>query len=129
MGAGPTTAVTGERTILLLVQDLIFSVRIADTARAAGYTPVDTNLEDLAAAAGAGAVLIVVDTGYRGDWQAAIRALKSDTRTATIPVLAYGSHVDVTASRAAVAVGCDRLVTRGKLVAELPKLLEATAQP
>ncbi len=119
---------SGGRTILLIVQDLIFSVRIAEAARALGFNPVDTDLDALPVAAGPEVALVVLDTGYRGDWQAILRALKSDARTASIPVLAYGSHVDVSASRAAVAAGCDRLVTRGKLMAELPKLLQGTAR-
>jgi len=115
-------------TILLVIPDLIFSVRIAETARALGFTPVDTTLPALAEAARGDPALIVVDTGQRDDWQSAIRALKADPKTGAIPVLAYGAHVDVTASRAAVAAGCDRIVTRGKLMAELPQLLQATAR-
>lgn len=113
--------------VLLLTGDLIFGVRIADAARALGFTPLDVTLRDLEQRAASGAALIVVDTAFRGDWQNTIKALKSNAATAKVPVLAYGAHVDVTASRAAVAAGCDRLVTRGKLTAELPALLEATA--
>lgn len=114
------------RKILLAIPDLFFSVRIAEAARALGFTPEDVGLPDLPRRA-EGAVLVVLDLGQPGDWQAALRALKADATSANVPVLAFGSHVDVAASRAAVKAGADRLVTRGKLVAELPSLLTATA--
>ena len=122
------------RPLLLLMPDLFFSVKVADAARALGYpTREVANAAALMAVALAGAAAIVLDTQERSDWQSAIRALKADPATATIPVLAFGSHVDVAASRAAVAVGCDRLVTRGKLSRQLPDLLrelvEHAAQP
>ena len=117
-----------QGTILLVIPDLIFGVRVADTARALGFTPVETSLAQLPRAASGDVALVVIDMSQQDDWQAAIRALKADPATAHIPVLAYGPHVDVAASRAALAAGCDRLVTRGKLMAELPQLLQATAR-
>lgn len=115
-------------TILLAIPDLIFSIRIADAARALGFMPSDGTLAHVKDAITGDVVLIVIDAGQPGDWASTIRALKADPATARVPVLAFGSHVDVTASRAAVAAGVDRLVTRGKLMAELPQLLEQTAR-
>lgn len=112
--------------ILLLIPDLFFSVKVADTARALGYTTRDVaDADALLLAAREGAAAIVLDTQARTDWQTAVRALKSDPATAAVPILAFGSHVDVNASRAAVAAGVDRLVTRGKLSRELPDLLRS----
>jgi CheY-like chemotaxis protein len=123
------TRVTNRRgRVLLVVSDLIFGVRLADAARALGFEAKDIAVGTLPQALGDDVALVVLDTGQRGDWEAAIRAMKTEPATAAIPVLAYGSHVDVTASRAAVAAGVDRLVTRGKLMAELPLLLESTAR-
>ncbi len=120
---------TGRRgRVLLVVPDLIFGDRLADAARALGFEAKDAAVGALAQALGDDVALVVLDTGQRGDWEAALRAMKQEPATAGIPVLAYGSHVDVTASRAAVAAGVDRLVTRGKLMAELPQLLEGTAR-
>ena len=115
-------------TILLAIPDLFFGVRVAETARALGFTPIEVALPALPAALNDDVVLIVIDMSQGDDWQTAIRALKANASSAAIPVLAYGAHVDVTASRAAVAAGCDRFVTRGKLVAELPQLLQTTAR-
>ena len=114
--------------IVLVIPDLLFGVRVADAARALGFTPVEAQVAALPAAVGDDVALVVVDTGQRADWAAAIRSLKASPASATIPILAYGSHVDVNTMKAAVAAGCDRLVTRGKLMAELPQLLQATAR-
>ena len=111
--------------ILLLVPDLMFSVRIADAVRAQGWEPREVaSGRTLLGEARAGAAAIVLDTQARNDWLDAVKELKADAATAAIPILAYGSHVDVEAQRAAVQAGVDRLVTRGKLVAELPELLK-----
>lgn len=118
------------RPLVLLIPDLYFSVKVADTARSLGYPTRDVaNAAALIAVAKSGVSGIVLDTQERSDWQSAIRALKADPATAGLPVLAFGSHVDVDASRAAVAVGCDRLVTRGKLSRELPDLLRSLVEP
>ena len=119
---------SGASKVLLAVPDLMFGTRITDTVRALGWTPLEVAAAHLSAAAAADVVLIVVDTGQRDDWEGAVRALKADPTTAAVPILAYAAHVDVTATRAAVAAGCDRLVTRGKLMAELPDLLRSTAR-
>lgn len=116
--------------ILLLIPDLFFSVRVADAARALGYEPREvSSAAALVAVVQQGAAGIIVDTQERSDWQAAVRQLKSDQRTTTIPILAFGSHVDVALQRAAVEAGCDRIVTRGKLMRELPDLLQQLLTP
>lgn len=118
------------QTLVLLIPDLFFSVKVADTARALGYAVREVaNAEALAEAARDGAAAIVIDTQERSDWQNAVRAIKAEPATARVPIIAYGSHVDVETMRSAVAVGCDRIVTRGKFARELPDLLRELAQP
>lgn len=115
------------RQVLLLIPDLFFGVKVADTARALGYGVREVaGAAELPAAARAGVAGVVIDTQVRSDWQAAVRALKADAATAHVPVLAFAPHVDVESTRAAVSAGCDRIVTRGKLSGELPALLRAT---
>jgi CheY-like chemotaxis protein len=110
----------------MLIPDLFFSVRVADAVRALGHTPREvSDAAALLSAAREGVAAIVIDTQTRSDWQAAVQTLKADPTTATIPILAFGPHVDVAASRAAVGAGCDRIVTRGKFSSELPQLLQA----
>lgn len=116
--------------LVLLIPDLFFSVKVADAARALGFPVREVARADLLpAAVREGAAAIVLDTQERSDWQRAVRALKADPATQSVPILAFGSHVNVELSRAAVAAGCDRLVTRGKLARELPDLLRALITP
>ncbi len=109
------------RRVLLAIPDLIFNTRVADAVRALGGTAHDITATTAAESA-AGADLAVVDTGAPGA-RAVIAALAG-----AVPVLAYGSHVDIAGQRAALQAGANRLVTRGKLTAELPALLQATAR-
>src|SRR3712207_597905 len=102
LAPGAPAAVTMAGTVVLVIPDLIFGVRVADAARALGFTPVDRTLRTLPTALNDDVALVVVDTGQRDDWAAAIRGLKADPRSAAIPVLAYGAHVDVESNRAAV---------------------------
>ena len=112
-------------TLVMLIPDLFFSVRVADTVRALGHTPREVpHAEALVSAANENAAAIVIDTQERTGWQDAVQTIKSNPATAHIPILAFGPHVDVAASRTAVGVGCDRIVTRGKFSKELPQLLQ-----
>lgn len=112
-------------TLLLLIPDLMFSVRVSDVARALGHTTREVpDAAALLAAAREDAAAIIIDTQTRSDWQSAVRDLKADPATAALPILAFGPHVDVTAARQAVGAGCDRIVTRGKFAAELPQLVQ-----
>ncbi len=113
--------------VLVMVPDLMFGVKIGDVVRALGGTPIDVSPTTLLGHA-ADADLLVVDSGQQTGWSEAVRALKADPTGATVPVLAFGPHVDVAAQRAALAVGCERVVTRGKFAAELPALLQSTAR-
>ena len=115
--------------VLLLIPDLFFSTKVADTARMLGYrTQEVADVEALLGAVQRGATAIVVDAQVRQDWQGAIRALKADPTTSDIPILVFGPHVDVQTSRAAVETGCDRFVTRGTLARDLPKILSDLVQ-
>ncbi|GAC1536173.1 MAG: hypothetical protein NVS2B7_05690 [Herpetosiphon sp.] len=115
------------RRVLLAVPDLMFNARIGDVVRRLGGTATDVS----AATVGSflhDAELLVVDSDPKNNGMAVVQALRMERVGATIPVLAFGAHVDVAAQRMAVAAGCDRVVTRGKLAAELPQLLQETLQ-
>lgn len=115
------------RDILLLVPDLMLNARIGDVVRAMGGTPKDLRthnvLEEIRTAD-----LLIVDTGQRTPWLDLVRKVKTAEQGASLPVLAFGPHVDVETQRTAIAAGCDRVVTRGKFMAELPQLIASTAR-
>ncbi len=109
--------------VLILVDDLFFSVQIENAARAVGLQPVNGPGPSVAVAlASPDLSLVVLDLSLR---EASWTDLLAQVRTARpdVPVLAYGPHVDVTSRRAAEAAGATRVVTKQQLVADLPGLL------
>lgn len=57
-----------------------------------------------------------------------ISLLKSSAATRRIPILAYADHVNTETIKAGLAAGCDQVVTRGELTADLPTLIKAVAR-
>lgn len=55
----------------------------------------------------------------RAQWEPLIRA----ARAAGVPVLAFGSHVDLAARDAAVAAGASRVVAKSKFSMSFPELI------
>ncbi len=115
-------------TILALVPDLMFGLRVRDVLGQLGYTP--QVYEDAAAAQAAlqpDLALLIID--LRGPAETtttlvqAAKALDPD-----LPVLAFGSHVNVERQQAARAAGCDRVVANSKFSADLPTLVTTLAR-
>ena len=109
--------------MLLLVDDLFFSVQLENAARAVGLEPVNGPGPKTGETLGdADLRLVVLDLAlWAQPWSKAlaeVRAARPD-----VAVLAYGPHVDVETRRAAQAQGATRVVTKQQLVADLPGLL------
>lgn len=108
----------------VLTDDLMWSSRIAGTARALGVqVKAARTLEQLEAAARAQApVCVILDLGAAGVAPAEVvqrlRAIAPNAR-----FTAYGSHVDVASLRAAREAGCDPVLPRSKMAEDLPALL------
>ncbi len=110
--------------ILLLCDDLIFSSRIAGTARAAGLglRSYQTSAELLAAAKKTPPHCVLLDLHVAGlDIAAAVGELAMFSPRPK--VIGYGSHVDVETLKAARAAGCDVVLPRSKFVADLETAL------
>jgi CheY-like chemotaxis protein len=115
-----------ERLVLALVPDLMFATQIEQVAEQAGYRiAFAADAARLAARAHADRpALVLLDLAARGiDVPAAIRDLKGDAATMTIPVVAFGPHLDEAARVAASAAGADAVVANSKLAFDLPGLL------
>lgn len=56
-------------------------------------------------------------------WRRWITALKSGAATRRIPILAFGSHVDVPTMTAAREAGADQVLARSRFVSDLPALI------
>ena len=112
--------------ILALEKDLFFSVKMRDTLRhhdmevtTVRTLPAFEQL--LAAPGGEGPELVIVNTATTGiDWEFAIR----QARTHGLPVLAFGSHMDLEARERAIKAGARRVVANSKFVTDMPGLVQ-----
>jgi DNA-binding response OmpR family regulator len=112
--------------ILALEKDLFFAVRIRDTLRhhnqevtivrtlpafEAALTPSEETRPQLA----------IVNIATKGvDWEAAIRAARANN----IPVLAFGSHMDLDARARALEAGAGKVVANSKFTSDMPGLVQ-----
>ena len=118
-----------DRTVLIVVSDLMFYARIESVVRALGMTSANTDAPRALSAMSPVPALVVIDLHESsGDPIPVISAAKA----AGSRVLAFGRHTDARALRAARDAGADRVVPRSQLVEELPALvaeLTASAAP
>jgi DNA-binding response OmpR family regulator len=108
--------------ILALEKDLFFSVKMRDTLR---HHDMDVTIVRTLAAFEqrldeSAARLVIVNTASVGvDWEAAIRA----ARAHNLPVLAFGSHMDLDARAKALQAGAQRVVANSKFTSDMPGLV------
>ncbi|HUF37421.1 MAG TPA: DUF309 domain-containing protein [Anaerolineales bacterium] len=68
--------------------------------------------------------LLVFDLNHDGvPWRRWIALVKSSSATRRIPILAFGSHMDVETMTAAREAGADAVVARSRFTSELPHLI------
>ncbi len=113
------------KAVLAFVPDLMFGTRIEETARHLGIPIefINSGNDAGAAIARLSPTLVVVALDAPG-WEQVV----SSARATGARVLAFGSHKDVDTLRAAKAAGCDQVVARSRMAAELPNLLEKYAR-
>ncbi len=119
------------RLVLGLVPDLMFGTQIERVLEHLGYAvELVRDAPGLTARAREAApALVLIDLAARGsDVPAAIRALKADSTTESIPVIAFGPHLDAAAQQAARAAGADAVVANSKLAFDLPGLVARYAR-
>jgi DNA-binding response OmpR family regulator len=112
--------------ILALEKDLFFSVKMRDTLR--HHDMEVTTVRTLSAfeqrltpAENEQPVLVIVNTATAGvDWEAAIRA----ARGRGLPVLAFGSHMDLEARAKALQAGAQKVVANSKFTSDMPGLVK-----
>jgi DNA-binding response OmpR family regulator len=112
-------------TILALEKDLFFAVKIHDTLRhhEMEVTTVRT-LADfeqrLASDGDQRPALAIINIATKGvDWEAAICA----ARAGSLPVLAFGSHMDLEARAKALQAGAQKVVANSKFVSDMSGLV------
>ena len=119
----PTDSV--KPAVVILADDLFFVTRLMDVVTAQGGQPVVVESADVLVEAvdSRDPVLILLDLKTPGDWQTAIRTLKTRPHTRQIPLYAFGSHVDVETLRIARQAGADHAWARSKMMEEVVGLV------
>ncbi len=111
--------------IVACTPDLMFSTRIRSALERAGHTVrvVDTRDEVVTGLEESDPALFILDIGAFGwDWEEALRAAREVAPG--VPVLVFGSHMDVEATRQAQALGATRVVARSEFVNNMVGLAE-----
>jgi hypothetical protein len=111
--------------VVAWTQDLFFGVRIEDISRRVGARlRLVGSAGELAAALAEGPALVLIELGA-GDagWHEVVRGFKGTASGQRSLVVAFGSHLDVAARRAARQAGSDHVWAKSHLTAELPALL------
>jgi DNA-binding response OmpR family regulator len=112
--------------VLALERDLFFAVRMRDTLRHHDITVITARTlpafeQHLQATGPEKPALVIVNTATRGvDWEAAIRA----ARAQGLPVLAFGSHMDLEARQKALQAGAQKVVANSKFTSDMPGLIQ-----
>jgi DNA-binding NtrC family response regulator len=116
--------------ILALTPDLFFSTRIQSTLERAGHA---TRIVDIADGIGetlaeAQPDLAILDTGaFNWPWEQILVDLRA--AAPALPVLAYGSHMDVDATKRAQSLGATRVVAKSEFVNNMLNLVARYALP
>jgi uncharacterized protein len=122
-----------QPVVAVLVTDLFFSVRIENVVRAMG-----ARMETVADSAALWQAiqdwpaLVIIDLRSGPGWLEVadvVRRAKNLPHFRTIPIIAFGSHVDVEGLAAARAAGCDHVWARSRFMNELPALVEQALHP
>jgi CheY-like chemotaxis protein len=119
-----------QPVVVILETDLLFGVRIEAIARAAGARAVTVaDGTGLWQAIQEWPALVIIDLRASSGWQEVVRRAKSLPHFRAIPVVAFGSHVDVEGLAVARAAGCDHVWPRSRFLEELPLVVEQALHP
>ena len=111
-----------EATTLVVVKDLFFQTRLAGGLAQLGLRPLFvTDLSELAPAAGEAELAVIDLAARRVDPIEAIRGLRADRPD--LPILAFGSHMNLDLRRKALEAGATRVVANSQLTTDLPGLI------
>lgn len=129
--AGGTGAAPPRPAIVCLEPDLLIATRLDDVVRACGGQPVVVDTPDafVQAVDRFYPVLGLVDLNTPGDWAAAITRCKILPQTRLMPIIAFGSHVDVETLKAARKAGADHAWARSKLMTDLVAVVDRHLHP
>ena len=116
----------GTRRVLGVLDDLLFTVKIADAAKRNGLqTQFVKSEQDALSAAAEGAMLVILDLNANSvDPIALIPKIKE---LGKIPVIAFVSHVQGELKQRAHEAGADMVMARSAFSTNLPQILKRHA--
>lgn len=129
MSTSPSPGIPA-RTILALVNDLFFALKIRDTASHLGYAiEIAATMPDFFdKLVRAHPALLIVDLNTNGvDMEAVLRELKADPQQGMLPLLAYTTHADWKRT-GPLHAQCTTVVTKDALSRGLPDLIQELIQ-
>jgi hypothetical protein len=107
-----------------LVRDLLFVSRITEAADHYGVPAQGAREAEQLASIARGARLIIVELGHPHAMRG-FELLASDPETADIESIGFVGHAQLDVMETAKALGCRRVLAKGQLAAELPRLFQA----
>jgi hypothetical protein len=107
-----------------LVRDLLFVSRITEAADHFGVPAESARDAEQLASVARGTRLIIVELGHPQAMHA-FELLASDPQTAGIDSIGFVGHAQLDVMETAKALGCRRVLAKGQLAAELPRLFQA----
>ncbi len=119
-----------RKTIVAVVSDLMFMVKIQEAGKRAGLEVVFTkSREDALAQAKLNPAVMILDlNGTSLDAVELIGALKADSETSQLDLIGYVSHVQADLKQAAQQKGCDTVIARSAFSQNLPTILKRYAE-
>jgi hypothetical protein len=125
LGRVPNPSPPPMADVVYLIQDMLFTSKVREVAKQVGVTVQGTrDVAALAAAAGAGAKLVLVDLRLPIAVEALTR-LGSDPLTSTIPKVGFIDHEKTDVMDQARASGCGQVMAKGQFANALPKLFSS----
>jgi CheY-like chemotaxis protein len=113
--------------VVAVLSDLMFTVRISDSAKRAGVPIQFVKTADEALRVANGATAIILDLNYAAP--ELIVRMKSAEETRAIPLIGYVSHVESEVIRRAKESGCDTVMARSAFVQKLEEMMQGFAVP
>jgi PleD family two-component response regulator len=122
---------SNSKTVVAILSDLMFTVKIQEAAKRAGLIPVFARTsEDAMEKARERPVAIILDLNANSvEPLEMIEKLKSNDATSGISLLGYVSHVQGDLKMAAQQKGCDVVMARSAFSQNLPTIMKRYAEP
>jgi CheY-like chemotaxis protein len=114
------------KRVLAVLNDLFFSVKLADAAKRAGLDlEFVKDAAQVLEKAQQKPAIVVLDLNFEAAGPIAlIRALKSDAATKGISLIGYVSHVQGELKQQAQEAGCDMVLARSAFSTNIPQIFK-----